>query len=94
MVETTTTWGVLAVTVSALGTTRLAAPSLRRHHAFGFWAAAAALLLNMAFSAAPTPLYVLYQRRDHFSTITVTLVYSVYAVAVVVMSGTASLRTR
>jgi hypothetical protein len=48
----------------------------------------------MAFSAAPTPLYVLYQRRDHFSTITVTLVYSVYAVAVVVMSGTASLRTR
>ena len=31
----------------------------------------------------PTPLYVLYQRRDHFSTITVTLVYSVYAVGVI-----------
>jgi hypothetical protein len=37
----------------------------------------------MAFSAVPTPLYVLYQRRDHFSTITVTLVYSVYAVGVI-----------
>ncbi len=31
----------------------------------------------------PTPLYVLYQRRDHFSTITVTLVYAVYAVGVI-----------
>jgi predicted MFS family arabinose efflux permease len=41
------------------------------------------LLVNMAFSAVPTPLYVLYQRRDHFSTITVTLVYSVYAVGVI-----------
>jgi len=55
----------------------------RRHHSFGFWAAAAALLVNMAFSAVPTPLYILYQRRDHFSTITITLVYSVYAVGVI-----------
>jgi predicted MFS family arabinose efflux permease len=61
----------------------MASSSLRRHHTFGFWAAAAALLVNMAFSAVPTPLYVLYQRRDHFSTITVTLVYSVYAVGVI-----------
>jgi predicted MFS family arabinose efflux permease len=71
------------VTVSALRPPALASSSLRRHHAFGFWAAAAALLVNMAFSAVPTPLYVLYQRRDHFSTITVTLVYSVYAVGVI-----------
>jgi MFS family permease len=55
----------------------------RRHHSFGFWVAAAALLVNMAFSAVPTPLYVLYQRRDHFSTLVVTLVYSVYAVGVI-----------
>lgn len=54
-----------------------------RHHAFGFWVAAAAFLVNMGFSAVPTPLYVLYQRRDHFSTITVTLVYAVYAVGVI-----------
>jgi MFS family permease len=55
----------------------------RRHHSFGFWVAAAAFLVNMGFSAVPTPLYILYQRRDHFSTITVTLVYAVYAVGVI-----------
>jgi MFS family permease len=71
------------VTVSALRPPAAVTSSLRRHHAFGFWAAAVALLVNMAFSAVPTPLYVLYQRRDHFSTITVTLVYSVYAVGVI-----------
>jgi MFS family permease len=55
----------------------------RRHHSFGFWVAAVAFLVNMGFSAVPTPLYVLYQRRDHFSTITITLVYAVYAVGVI-----------
>jgi MFS family permease len=44
---------------------------------------ALAFLINMGFSAVPTPLYVLYQRRDHFSDITVTLVYAVYAVGVI-----------
>jgi predicted MFS family arabinose efflux permease len=71
------------MTVTALRPSALAPASLQRRHAFGFWAAAAALLVNMAFSAVPTPLYVLYQRRDHFSTITVTLVYSVYAAGVI-----------
>jgi MFS family permease len=71
------------VTISPLRPPALDPSSLRRHHSFGFWAAAAALLVNMGFSAVPTPLYVLYQRRDHFSTITVTLVYSVYAVGVI-----------
>jgi MFS family permease len=72
------------VTITALPVlaTRTRAGS-RRHHAFGFWVAAAAFLVNMGFSAVPTPLYVLYQRRDHFSTITVTLVYAVYAVGVI-----------
>ena len=54
----------------------------RRHHSFGFWAAAAAFLVNMGFSAVPTPLYVLYQRRDHFSTITLTVVFGAYAIGV------------
>jgi MFS family permease len=54
-----------------------------RHHSFGFWIAALAFLVNMGFSAVPTPLYVLYQRRDHFSTIMVTVVYAVYAVGVI-----------
>jgi MFS family permease len=71
------------VTIFAIRPPALDAVSMRRHHTFGFWAAAAALLVNMGFSAVPTPLYVLYQRRDHFSTITVTLVYSVYAVGVI-----------
>jgi MFS family permease len=54
-----------------------------RHHAFGFWVATLAFLVNMGFSAVPTPLYVLYQQRDHFSTIMLTVVYSVYAVGVI-----------
>jgi MFS family permease len=61
----------------------LAAAHRRRHHSFGFWAAAVALAADMAFSAVPTPLYVLYQRRDHFSTLTITIVFAVYAVGVV-----------
>jgi MFS family permease len=56
----------------------------RRHHSFGFWAATAAFLVNMGFSAVPTPLYVLYQQRDHFSTIMITVIYAVYAVGVIV----------
>ncbi|WP_248965889.1 MFS transporter [Sphaerisporangium perillae] len=56
----------------------------RRHHSFGFWAATLAFLVNMGFSAVPTPLYVLYQQRDHFSTIMLTVVYAVYALGVIV----------
>lgn len=52
-------------------------------HSAAFWVVAAAFLLNMAFSAVPTPLYVLYQQRDHFSDIMVTIVYAVYAVGVI-----------
>jgi MFS family permease len=48
-----------------------------------FWVVAVAFLFNMAFSAVPTPLYVLYQQRDHFSQIMVTIVYAVYAVGVI-----------
>ncbi|MGB9185412.1 MAG: MFS transporter [Solirubrobacteraceae bacterium] len=58
-------------------------PRSRRHHSVGFWVAAVAFLLNMAFSAVPTPLYVLYQQRDGFSNLTVTVVYAVYAIGVI-----------
>jgi MFS family permease len=54
-----------------------------RHHNIGFWVAAVAFLLNMAFSAVPTPLYVLYQQRDGISNLMVTIVYAVYAVGVI-----------
>jgi MFS family permease len=60
-----------------------AARRRHRHHSFGFWAATIAFLVNMGFSAVPTPLYVLYQHRDHFSTIMLTVVYAVYAVGVI-----------
>jgi MFS family permease len=55
----------------------------RRHHTIGFWVAAVAFLLNLAFSAVPTPLYVLYQQRDGFSSLTITVVYAVYAIGVI-----------
>ncbi|MBJ7472187.1 MAG: MFS transporter, partial [Solirubrobacteraceae bacterium] len=53
-----------------------------RHRA-GFWAVAYAFVVVMAFSAIPTPLYVLYQARDGFSSLTVTLIFAVYALGVV-----------
>jgi MFS family permease len=37
----------------------------------------------MAVSAVPTPLYVLYQQRDGFSNLMVTVVYAVYAIGVI-----------
>jgi MFS family permease len=57
--------------------------SSQRVHAATFWLAAVAFLLNMAFSAVPTPLYVLFQQRDHFSDLMITVVYAVYAVGVI-----------
>src|ERR1700761_9434839 len=55
----------------------------QRHHSVAFWVVAAAFCVNLAFSAVPTPLYVIYQQRDHFSTLMVTVVYAVYAVGVI-----------
>lgn len=54
----------------------------RAHH-IAFWLTAGAFLVNMGFSAVPTPLYVLYQQRDHFSNLMITIVYAVYAVGVI-----------
>ena len=45
---------------------------------------AAAFCVNLAFSAVPTRLYVIYQQRDQISTLTITVVYAVYAVGVTV----------
>jgi MFS family permease len=58
-------------------------PSTRRAHHIGFWLTALAFLVNMGFSAVPTPLYVLYQQRDHFSNLMITVIYAVYAVGVI-----------
>jgi MFS family permease len=53
-------------------------------HSVAFWVVAAAFCLNLAFSAVPTPLYVIYQQRDHFSTLMITVVYAAYAVGAMV----------
>src|SRR6202451_1531367 len=59
-------------------------PRHQRRHSAAFWVVAAAFCVNLAFSAVPTPLYVIYQQRDHFSTLMITVVYAVYAVGVIV----------
>ncbi|MCO8274837.1 MFS transporter [Actinoplanes sp. TRM 88003] len=53
-------------------------------HGRGFWLIAAVYLVALAFSTVPTPLYPLYQRADGFSALTVTVVFAVYAIGVVV----------
>lgn len=60
-----------------------APPSARRHRA-GFWLVTYAFAVTMAFSAIPTPLYVLYQARDGFGSLTLTVIFAVYAAGVVV----------
>jgi MFS family permease len=52
-------------------------------HRAGFWLVAYAFTVTMAFSAVPTPLYVLYQVRDGFGSFTLTLIFATYAVGVV-----------
>jgi MFS family permease len=52
-------------------------------HSWGFWVAAVAFLLNMGFSAVPTPLYAIYAVRDGLDSLTITLIYAVYAIGVI-----------
>ena len=54
-----------------------------RRHNVAFWIVSYAFAVTMAFSALPTPLYVLYQARDHFSTFMITVIFAAYAVGVV-----------
>src|SRR3954467_10224717 len=56
--------------------------SRARRNGFGFWAVAFAFASVMAFTTLPTPLWSLYAQRDRFSSLTVTLVLAVYALAV------------
>jgi MFS family permease len=50
----------------------------------GFWAVAAFFAATTAFSSVPTPLYVVYQQRDGFSTSMLTVIFAGYSVGVVV----------
>ena len=62
-------------------------PTSRRpgvgHHS-GFWIVAVVFLAVMAYSTIPTPLYPLYQQRDHFPAFTITVIFAAYALGVVV----------
>jgi predicted MFS family arabinose efflux permease len=53
---------------------------LRASHAMGFWFVAAAFTTLMAFVTVPTPLWPLYQARDHFGATTVTIAFAVMVV--------------
>jgi MFS family permease len=48
-------------------------------HRSGFWAAAFAFLIVMAFATLPSPLYGLYRFRDNLSVIMVTVIYAIFA---------------
>jgi predicted MFS family arabinose efflux permease len=65
-----------------LGASLPTVPRLSRR--VGFWAIAFAFLSVTALSTAPSALYGLYERHEHFSPITITIVYAVYAAGVAV----------
>jgi len=52
--------------------------------AIGFLGIGFSLLAVSAFSTAPRALYGLYAQRDHLSSLTITVVYAVYAAGIVV----------
>jgi MFS family permease len=57
-------------------------PSASRQR-FGYWAVGYALLVVFMLTSASSPLYVLYARRDHFSSFMLTLIYGAYAIGVI-----------
>jgi MFS family permease len=63
-----------------LGATVPTVPRLSRR--VGFWAIAFSFLAVTALSTAPSALYGLYERHEHLSPITITIVYAVYAAGV------------
>ena len=50
----------------------------------GFWAIAFSFLAVAAFSTAPSSLYGLYEQQEHLSSLTITIVYAVYALGIMV----------
>ncbi|HVZ87631.1 MAG TPA: MFS transporter [Polyangia bacterium] len=72
-----------AVTVLHPNRPRSAAPAVRRlSPAAAFYLQASIIVFFLAGSSAPTPLYPLYQAAWGFSPVTVTVVFGIYAIAV------------
>lgn len=59
-------------------------PSGRLSRGQSFWLVGGILVLLLFSSSAPSPMYVLYQQRWHFSATMLTVVFGIYAVAVLV----------
>jgi hypothetical protein len=68
--------------VTALRSHTAPARLASRRHGIGFWLASYVFAITIAFSAVPAPLYVLYQARDHFGSLLVTVISAVYALGV------------
>lgn len=73
-----------AIAAPALSTTPATRPVARGRSgpAAGFWLSIAAFAVVMVAGSIPTPLYVLYQARDHFGTGMLTIAFALYAVGV------------
>jgi hypothetical protein len=68
------------LTAPRLGASACALPRLSRR--VGFWAIGFAFLAVAALSTAPSSLYGLYERQEHLSPFTITIVYAVYGAGV------------
>jgi MFS family permease len=60
----------------------VAKPAWRLSRPVAFWLIAYAFAVTMLGTTLPTPLYVIYQGKFHFSTSLITVIYASYAVAV------------
>jgi MFS family permease len=56
----------------------------RIRYGLGIWSVAFAFTALMAFTTVPTPLWSLFARRDGFSSLTITVAFAAYAVAVAI----------
>jgi MFS family permease len=72
-------WVILDI---AMASTDFPPVSRAERNRFSFWAVALAFTTAMAFTTVPTPLWSLYAQRDRLSSLTVTIVFAVYALAV------------
>jgi predicted MFS family arabinose efflux permease len=66
--------------MSTAAATATAPSRIKVRHLTGFWFVATAFLTLMAFGTVPTPLWPIYQQRDHFGAITVTIAFAVMVV--------------
>ncbi|NNG34674.1 MFS transporter [Nakamurella aerolata] len=61
---------------------RVRGPLKAAGHGTGFWLLAGSFAVVMAFTTLPTPMYRLYQERDHFPTFMITLIFAAYGFGV------------